>query len=55
MNEEKKLIAITIKVEAANELLKYLSGQPYNQVAAIIDSVQKSQPVYETIEEPKKA
>lgn len=45
-----KLIAIKITIETAEKVLQYLSNQPYNQVSMLIESIQKSEPVYAEVE-----
>jgi len=44
--EENKLIAIKIGLEETDKILKYLASKPYQEVAELINLIQKSEPVY---------
>lgn len=46
MNMEKKLMAIKLTVETADTVLKYLAVQPYQEVAQILDMIQKSERIF---------
>lgn len=46
-NSQPKLVALTLPLEDANTLLRYIGTKPYYEVKELVELLQHLQPVYE--------
>ena len=51
MTEKNPTTAIRVKIENANAILNYLHRQPFIEVVDLIDSIHKSEPLSDEIED----